>query len=98
MQNAVKQLAPIVVTCDTFNGCKGRPDPLPLTCDGPEDCKAGESCWAIATPQIALTSLCSAAAISPDWKRLCNPGAAGECAAGESCVATTSAPAVGVCR
>ncbi len=98
VQNAVKQLAPIAFSCETFNGCKSRPDPLPLNCDGPEDCKTGQHCFAIVTPAVALTSLCTTTPLSPEWKRLCNPGASGECAAGETCVATTSGPAVGVCR
>jgi hypothetical protein len=98
VQNAVKQLAPLALSCETFNGCKSRPDPLPLVCDGPEDCKAGEHCYAITTPAIALTSLCTTTPLSSEWRRLCNPSASGECAAGEACVPTTTAPAVGVCR
>ncbi len=98
VQNAVKGLNPIVVSCETFNGCKSLPDPVPLVCDGPEDCKTGEHCFGLTTPSLAIASLCSTTPISAEWKRLCNPGQAGECVAGETCVPTTSGPAIGVCR
>lgn len=98
VQNAVKQLAPIALTCDTYQGCQGRPDPVPLTCDGPEDCDPGEHCFALATSSMAIASLCGTAPFSSEWQRLCNPTSSGECEAGQTCVPTTSAPAVGVCR
>jgi hypothetical protein len=98
VQNAVNQASALVLTCDTFEGCQQRPDPLPLVCDGPEDCKSGEHCFALLSTTMPLTSLCSASPISNTWKRLCNLGGSGECANGETCVALPAAPGVGSCR